>query len=636
MSSWEQNVTRLLDALKLDSIKNRILALAVLATLIPALTTAVLSYRQNRRALTDTLDSELRSVASQSAREIDLWVDQRSYDVRVFTGSFEVSENLARIPQGGTVGAEAEGRLSDYLDGVYGRSSDYAGLLVTDTAAAPMASAGEREVSLSTLPVDWLTRVQRGGALIGEPYQDATGARTLATLAVPIESGPLSFLGTLTAALSFDAVDEILQGFAPEGAGRVALVTGAGDVIASSSATGQGGLQDEAVDTDVLDVLSEGAGGAVEYTDADGVDMVGAMTPVPGLDWSVVARLPATEAYAEVIQLRNSAFLLVSLILVLVGGVAYMLGVVIVRPLARLTEGAGAVAAGDLSVDLPTEGRGEVGYLTQVFNDMVERLRSSREELDERNRELELLSVTDLLTGLHNRRYLLDAFDKEIRRADRHERPFCVLMMDVDRFKQYNDTYGHPAGDEVLRRMGVVLRDATRDLDVVARYGGEEFICLLPECDLENAVLAGERIRTRLAKEAFEGGAVTLSVGVAEFPTHGETAAAVIAQADAALYEAKGAGRDQVMGAPPKPKDAARDTASKRTQALKQKRGTAAKKSPSAEEKPPKKTTAKKAPAKTPSKKTAAKKTAAKKSSTKKSSAAQKSPPSKSSKKSDD
>jgi diguanylate cyclase (GGDEF)-like protein len=568
LTSWEQRATRVLDALRLDSIKNRILALAMLATLVPALGTAILSYRQNRRALTDTLDSELRSVVSQSAREIDLWVDQRSYEVRVFTGSFEVTENLERISDGGALAAEAESRLADYLGGVYQRSSDYAGLLATDADANPMASVGEAEVSLDALPPDWLDRLQRGEAVMGEPYVDAQLSRTVATLAVPIAAGPLDFAGSLAATLRFEAVDEMLAGFTPA-AGRVSLVTAAGEVLASS-----GRNADDPIESSTLARLSEDDAGAVEYQSEAGTDMVGVMTPISDLQWSVVAQMPADAAYAEVTSLRNSALLLMTVILIVVGGIAYMLGVIIVRPLARLTEGAAKVAAGDLTVDLPEAGRGEVGYLTRVFNEMVEQLRRSREEIDDRNRELERLSVTDLLTGLRNRRFLLEAFDKEIRRADRHERPFCVLMLDVDRFKQYNDTHGHLAGDEVLKRMGVVLKDATRDLDVLARYGGEEFICLLPECDVENGVAAGERIRQRLAEESFEGGPITISVGVAEFPTHGETAGAVIGEADAALYAAKAAGRDRVMGAPPKPDAVAKETASKRTEKLKKKRGT--------------------------------------------------------------
>jgi diguanylate cyclase (GGDEF)-like protein len=145
-------------------------------------------------------------------------------------------------------------------------------------------------------------------------------------------------------------------------------------------------------------------------------------------------------------------------------------------------------------------------------------------------------------------------------------------MIDVDRFKQYNDVHGHQAGDQVLIGMGRVIPDAVRDLDVAARFGGEEFIVLLPECDLENAIMAGERIRARLARETFEHGQVTISVGVAEFPTHGDSASAVIGAADAALYEAKRQGRDQVSGAPRPDSDEVARKTTKRTAAAKKKR----------------------------------------------------------------
>jgi hypothetical protein len=115
LTTWEERVPKVLHAVGLDSIKNRILALAVVATLVPALSTAVLSYRQNRQALTENLDRELRSRGSQAAREVDLWVKERAYDVRIFTGSFEVSENVERIPQGGPTGAAARTRLAGYL-----------------------------------------------------------------------------------------------------------------------------------------------------------------------------------------------------------------------------------------------------------------------------------------------------------------------------------------------------------------------------------------------------------------------------------------------------------------------------------------------------------------------------------------
>jgi len=566
MSAFE----RALSTVRLDSIKNRILALAVVATLAPALGTAILSYRQSRAALTENLNGELRSRGSQGGREVDLWVRDRAYDVRVFTGSFEVSENLDRIRQGGAPSTLARNRLRDYLVGVHGRFLDYQELLVTDGEGAIVASSSDPPGDL-TLPSDWLARLSGSETVVGQPAWDAALERTAVTIAAPIETGEARFMGALAARLTFPALDSLLRGVAPGEGGRIDLVTEDGLLIASSSDAERTGT--ERLSPANLQALLASDGTSIEYTDRTGSAVVGTLTQVPGLPWSVIAQIPSAEAYAQFAELRNSAFVLVAILLIVVGGAAYLLGTVIVRPLARLTEGASAVAAGDLSIDLPQAGRGEVGYLTQVFNDMVHRLRRSREELAERNRELERLSVTDLLTGLHNRRYLHEAFQREMERADRHEEPFCVIMLDVDRFKQFNDTYGHAAGDQILIAMGSVLADATRDLDVLARYGGEEFIALLPECALENGLRAAERIRTRLGKEPFEHEPVTISVGVAEFPMHGETPSAVIGAADAALYEAKRLGRDRVHGAPPpKSRADAKKRATRRTAAAKKKR----------------------------------------------------------------
>jgi diguanylate cyclase (GGDEF)-like protein len=552
LTSEQERASRAPEKIGLGSIKNRILLLAVVATLIPSLGTAVLSYRQNRAALAENLQGELLSRGSQAAREVDLWTKERSYDVRVFTGSFEVSENLDRIRGGGAAAATARARLTDYLEGVHGRFTDFADLVVRDPEGAVEAASG---TPAQELRPDWLERLEQGETVLGEPYWDQTRSRVAFTVAAPIGTADGRFLGVLAATPVFDAVQATLAGLAPE-AGRIDLVAADGSLIASSAGNPTAGLA-PAAPAGVLERLGAGAEGgagtAAEYVDRSGVAVVGTATPLPVLGWTVLTQVPTDLAYAQVVQLRNSSLLLVFVLLVLVGGLAYLLGTVIVRPLGRLAAGASAVAAGDLSVDLPVTDSGEVGSLTRVFNDMVDQLRGSRAELQQRNNELERLSVTDLLTGLYNRRYLLAAFEKEIQRTDRNGRPFCVLMLDVDRFKQLNDTYGHLAGDKVLAGVGKVITEATRDVDIASRYGGEEFLVLLPECDLEQGIVAAERVRARLAEEKFEGGSVTMSIGVAEFPMHGETTAAVIAAADTALYDAKHSGRDQVKSATPQP-----------------------------------------------------------------------------------
>jgi diguanylate cyclase (GGDEF)-like protein len=135
----------------------------------------------------------------------------------------------------------------------------------------------------------------------------------------------------------------------------------------------------------------------------------------------------------------------------------------------------------------------------------------------------------------------------EVQRSRRLRRAFSVLLADVDRFKQYNDTHGHLAGDAALVKIAEVFRKTTRQVDCVARYGGEEFVVMLLEANLATAALVAERIRSRVADHDLGAGKLTVSIGLAEYPDGGETPEELIATADAAMYKAKSAGRNQVV-----------------------------------------------------------------------------------------
>lgn len=168
------------------------------------------------------------------------------------------------------------------------------------------------------------------------------------------------------------------------------------------------------------------------------------------------------------------------------------------------------------------------------------------------NRRLEALATTDPLTRVLNRRALLDRLTAEVDRARRFEGSITLLLLDVDHFKQINDTAGHLAGDSVLRQLGALLEDAVRKVDIVARYGGEEFVMLLPETTSEGGVIFAERLRERVESQAFDVGAahpvhLTVSIGIATFPSTRVTSTEdLFARADEALYRAKSGGRNQV------------------------------------------------------------------------------------------
>jgi diguanylate cyclase (GGDEF)-like protein len=167
---------------------------------------------------------------------------------------------------------------------------------------------------------------------------------------------------------------------------------------------------------------------------------------------------------------------------------------------------------------------------------------------------LEEQAIRDPLTGLYNRRYLDDALERELVRAQREGYPVSVVMLDLDRFKALNDTHGHPAGDAVLVALAKSLREHVRAGDLACRWGGEEFLLVLPNMPLAAAAARADALRARFAAVQTEAGAnrisATLSAGVAACPEHGTSPAELIAAADTALYRAKGDGRDRVCAAP--------------------------------------------------------------------------------------
>ena len=182
-------------------------------------------------------------------------------------------------------------------------------------------------------------------------------------------------------------------------------------------------------------------------------------------------------------------------------------------------------------------------------------LEKSKQQLAEANEVLQKLSSLDGLTGIPNRRRFDEAFKQEWQRAVRHSTSISLVMIDIDFFKLYNDTYGHQGGDDCLKRVAVLLEDsAHRETDLVARYGGEEFAAILPETGTNGAFEVAETMRMTIDNEKIPHASskvadhVTISVGVATWvPEQGSSLEKLLAAADKALYKAKESGRNQVI-----------------------------------------------------------------------------------------
>ncbi len=191
--------------------------------------------------------------------------------------------------------------------------------------------------------------------------------------------------------------------------------------------------------------------------------------------------------------------------------------------------------------------------IDQLEMRLVPEMRAQNEALEEANRRLEALATTDGLTGLKNHRAHQEALREQFAQARRSGVAFSLLLLDVDHFKQYNDAFGHPAGDEVLRQMAALLTRTVREGDVVARPGGEEFAVILPQTDARRALTLAERLRRTINAAPWPLRALTASFGVATYTHAASGPDQMVAEADAAMYHSKENGRDQVNLFPVQP-----------------------------------------------------------------------------------
>lgn len=181
----------------------------------------------------------------------------------------------------------------------------------------------------------------------------------------------------------------------------------------------------------------------------------------------------------------------------------------------------------------------------------IEALRANRSSMEDDLHRLRRVASTDELTGLWNRRFLIDSLEISLSFASRHDIPLSLILLDVDRFKAFNDSFGHAAGDLVLREVGTLIQGCARTHDVVARYGGEEFAILLPGTSGVGAIAMAERVRKSLESRSWPRRAITASFGAATLHRSpaGATVAGLVESADLALYHSKRQGRNRVTHA---------------------------------------------------------------------------------------
>jgi diguanylate cyclase (GGDEF)-like protein len=240
---------------------------------------------------------------------------------------------------------------------------------------------------------------------------------------------------------------------------------------------------------------------------------------------------------------RRAAFFLSVLSIVILCLIALGFVVSILYPLDDLMNGIRQIEQGDLNIEIPAASSDEVGELARAFNRATRTIRQQREQLLQE-------TITDSLTGVYNQRYFRKLLKQEIERARRSGETLSLMMIDVDHFKRYNDTWGHEFGNDVLKRVCEALKRTLRETDLLTRYGGDEFAVLLPNTEagqahaLANRLVEGvanlEPVPFPLQDERI---ALTISIGGACYPTDAQTGESLIQKADQGLYAAKQAGR---------------------------------------------------------------------------------------------
>lgn len=543
--------------LRFASLPTRIIVSVFAAALVTGLAVAAIATRSTESFLRSKIDERFAKLLADNVERLDRWYDQREQDLETFASSETVADSLTAERRPELARQEARKYLSYVREGF----PQYRGLYVLEPDGALHVSVGA-DLGLA---VARRLEVGEGAPEVGPVHREA-GER-FQVISAPVSRGGRR-LGTLHAVVGLDSIDALLGAEDLDATVGVYVVGPQGAVLAAGPMSpARERYEGELPGTD-------GSRAVASYATLRGAPVVGSAMRFSRFGWTLVVEQDYDVAFAPVLGVLRKVFVTNLGVVVLFGLIAFTMARSIVRPIKALSEGARRIAEGDTDVAIPlVEGQDEIGVLSRALHEMVERLRRNQVELQRKqdeieranadltrmnedlrrgNEMLEQLSFTDGLTKLHNHRYFQDQLRSEARRSDRSGEPLALLLVDIDDFKSLNDQFGHAAGDEVLRRVAVVVNNVVRETDLPARYGGEEFAVLAPGTDARGAIALAEKLRRSVSSSRFrgegiaagEGLSVTVSVGAALYAGDPKR---FFNEADRALYRAKADGKDCVV-----------------------------------------------------------------------------------------
>jgi len=539
----------------LKSIKSKIFVFALLATLIPSVILGLLSFRQNENSIRDNLQRELRTLSNHASSELDSWIKQNVLDANTLTSSrimIDVLSNAANIQN--NINTRTPDMLAGYLRSVHDKLGAFLELTVIDTEQNIIATSSDESFINESQLNNLVSLDPAQQSFILPPFWNKQLNTIAVSIALPILSFENYILGQLILTYDLQMIKPNLQDPIKSSRGEILILDSDGGFLLASYTEIDPTIQ---LSPTIYQSFLNHPGELVNFQDFSGEQVIGLAQKSNTLPILIIAERKYKEVFAARIAQRNQFLTLVCISIFIVAAIALYLGRSIVVPLQRLINATAQIVKGNLDIPITTvKQKDELGKLAQMFNQMTEKLRHSQseiltanEELKLKNQLLEKLCVTDSLTGLYNRSKLNHIINDELSRSHRHKRPFTVLMIDIDYFKELNDNLGHIAGDEILATVSKLLVQSIRSIDFAARYGGDEFIIVLTETTAYEATLTAERIRAQVS-EIFCNAInksinVTLSIGIAESKLQDTSPTDIITRADSALYEAKKSGRNQ-------------------------------------------------------------------------------------------
>ncbi|BDQ37613.1 diguanylate cyclase [Pseudodesulfovibrio nedwellii] len=529
-----------------DSVGGRIRLYSTLMVGVPLLFAAVVLIVFVRASILENVEKGLLEQAVSHKIVIEEWYQEQERNIQ-----FLAELDVVRHGQ-----VEKINPILEHFDKTH-----------PDISAVVMAGADGKTVGASSTKImvdvsdrEYFIKARAGEAFVTNVLIGRTSGKPIIIFSHPVKRLDGSFGGVVFLASRLTAIDDLMNNLRFGETGETYLLNREGYMLTESRYQGelrrQGRIQTTAIMTikNNSDVLRTGLIGkqpTKPYRDYRGVKVLGASQWTKDGTWLIVSEIGYSEAigplYPFLWTIIGGFFISIAIL----SPVFLRLARSITQPLARISEISLRMTRGEYDQTcfdvFPYSPPQEIDNLVEAFCAM-------QAKVDETVQELETSAVTDQLTGLPNRRFLMKEGARLVDIAIRAKQPCTLFMMDIDHFKNINDTYGHAVGDIVLKQIAQAFQDVIRSSDIVARYGGEEFAVVAPGSDLESSQVLAERLRQEVAAHIYNTDelplACTISIGIAHYAwdiRFGVDAYEdMLARADKALYQAKDKGRNRV------------------------------------------------------------------------------------------